>query len=324
MRSLAELVRAADERIRPHVPVSTFRRSEPLEGTSGARVWLKEERELPTGSFKLRGAFHRLLLLDDRERSAGIVAASSGNHGAAVAYAASVLGIRARVYVPHGASPSKVDKIRSRGAEVVVFGTDGLDTELEARAAAARDGATYVSPYNDEAVMAGQGTAAAEMLRQGPMPAHVYVAVGGGGLIGGMAAYLASAAPAVEVIGVVPERSPVMAVSVQAGRIVEMPTAPTLSDGTAGGIEPGAITFGPCRDFVHRWVTIPEEEIVAAMRTWATREQGRIEGAAAVALAAMLRDAPAQRGEDVAVVICGGNITDERWRSAVDPGAPMP
>lgn len=310
-------VGAADRRIRPFVPESPYRQSLPWSTALGADVWFKEEQYLPSGSFKLRGAFNKLLSLDERARAAGVVAASSGNHGAAVAHAAAALGIPACVYVPEGASPAKVEKIRGKGAEVVWFGTDGLDTELEARAAAARRGATYVSPYNDPAVMAGQGTLAAELLRQGPAPDRIYIAVGGGGLIGGVALWLRARAPSVRIVGALPSNSPVMAVSVREGHIIEMPTTPTLSDGTAGGIEEGAITFPVCRDLVDEWVTVSEAEIADAMRAWSASEPGPIEGAAGVALAALRRDAPQLNGQRAAVVVCGGNIPPERWTQVV-------
>ncbi|MBL8982751.1 MAG: threonine/serine dehydratase [Gemmatimonadetes bacterium] len=313
----AEDVELADRRIRPHVPESPYRRSPGWSAAAGLEVWLKEEQFLPSGSFKLRGAFNKLLTLSAGARSAGVVAASSGNHGAAVAHAASALGIPACVYVPQGASPAKVDKIRRKGAEVVWFGTDGLDTELEARAEAARRGATYVSPYNDPAVMAGQGSLAVELLRQGPVPDRIYVAVGGGGLIGGVALWLRAHAPSVRIVGALPANSPVMADSVRAGHIVEMPTAPTLSDGTAGGIEEGAITFPVCRDLVDEWVTVSEDEIADAMRVWAALEPGQVEGAAGVALAALRRDAPQLNGQRVAVVVCGSNIPVERWTAVI-------
>ncbi len=313
MHDAQEAVRVADRRIRPHIPETPARVAPSFGREHAATVYLKEEHRLPTGSFKLRGAFNALLSLPDEARRAGVVAASSGNHGAAVSFAAATLGIRATVYVPEGASPAKVDKIRSHGATVVFFGTDGLDTEVEARGAAKRTGAAYVSPYNDPAVMAGQGTIALELLRQVPALDRVYVAVGGGGLIGGIATVFAGQTPQVEVVGVLPENSPVMAVSVRTGRIVEMESRPTLSDGTAGGIEADAITFPVCRDHVQRWVTVGEDEIAESMRWWAANEPGVIEGAAGVALAALRQDAELVRGRRVAVVICGGNIAADRW-----------
>lgn len=303
----------ADARIRPYIRETPVVQSPDLSTATGATVFLKLEHQQHTGSFKLRGAFNRLLALTADERRRGVVAASSGNHGAAVAHAGAALSIPVTVYVPEGASPAKVGKIRALGATVVAFGTDGLDTELEARRAATAAGAVYVSPYNDEAVMAGQGTLAVELLRQaGPLD-RVYVAVGGGGLIGGMATWIADVSPATRIVGALPAHSPVMAESVRAGRIVEMPSLPTLSDGTAGGIEDGSVTFHPCRTLVHEWVTVPEVEIADAMRRWSRTMDGPVEGAAGVAIAALLRDAGRIDGQRVAVVICGGNVSRDVW-----------
>jgi threonine dehydratase len=265
---------------------------------------------------------NRLLALSPAERERGVIAASSGNHGAAVAWAASALGIAATVYVPQKASPAKVEKIRSRGAQVVFFGVDGLDTEIEARAASARSQAVYVSPYNDDAVVAGQGTVGLEFEQQVRDLDRLYVAVGGGGLIGGIAAWYAHASPATRIVGALPENSPVMAESVRAGRIVEMPSLHTLSDGTAGGIEPGSITFPLCQSTVHEWVTVSEAEIVAAMRLWARDDADPIEGAAAVAIAALQRDRGRVTGARCGVVVCGGNVLAEQWLDVVK--TPLP
>jgi threonine dehydratase len=310
----------ASARIRDHVLETPLLVSQPISAEIGAEVVVKAEHLQYTGSFKLRGAFNRILGLDEETRARGVIAASSGNHGAAVAYVCEALGVPAQVYVPEQASPAKIEKIRSRGAEVVLFGTDGLDTEVEARRRARASGATYVSPYNDVEVVAGQGTIAVEMVRQGPPLHRVYVAVGGGGLIGGIAAYLATAMPQARIIGALPASSPVMAESVAAGRIIEMESLPTLSDGTAGGIEADAVTFEVCRTLVHGWVTVSEEEIAAAMRLWAESHDGMIEGAAGVALAAVMRERGRLSGERVGVVICGGNIARDRWDAAVSRG----
>lgn len=307
----------ASARIRPYVRETPYRPSPALSQVTGWEVVLKEEQHQHTGSFKARGAFSKIVRLAPDERHRGVVAASSGNHGAAVAHAASVIGLQAKVYVPQNASPAKVDKIRASGAEVVFFGTDGLDTELEARRVAEAEGAVYVSPYNDWDVMAGQGSVAVEMTRQLPPVDRVYVAVGGGGLIGGIAAYLATAMPAARVVGVLPANSPVMAESVKAGHIVEMASLPTLSDGTAGGMEPGSVTFDICRKFVSEWKTVDEAEIADAMRLWSAHEPGMIEGAAGVALAALLRDSARKPKQRAAVVICGANVKVETWRQVV-------
>jgi threonine dehydratase len=280
-----------------------------LGAPDGGAVHLKLESLQHTGSFKARGAANRVLGLTADERRAGVVAASSGNHGAGVAWACRAAGTPALIFVPETASPVKVDAIRRLGAEVRPFGTDGLDTELHAREVADTRGMTYVSPYNDREIVAGQGTVAVEVAAQLPQLDAIYVAVGGGGLIGGIAAHLKGVMPNIRVIGAVPGNSPVMAASVRAGRIVDMESLPTLSDGTAGGVEHDAVTFSLCRDLVDEWVEVSEAEIAAAMRVCIEREHLLVEGAAGVAVAAYVRSAARRVGEQACVVICGANVS---------------
>lgn len=329
LQALHDAVLAARERLRPYIretPLEEVPASARLTGSpagSSAEVLLKLENLQHTCSFKARGALHRLLCLTTDERRGGVVAASSGNHGAGVAWAASRLGIRAAVYVPEQASPTKIAMIERYGADVHRVGTDGLDTELHARAVAEERGATYVSPYNDLAVMAGQGTIGVELAEQAGAERGldaVYVAVGGGGLIGGIAAYLARALPAARIIGALPENSPVMERSVRAGTIVDMPSLPTLSDGTAGGIEPGAVTFPVCQALVKEWVLVSEAEIAAAMRRFMEEHHMLVEGAAGVALAAFERERARHAGERVAIVVCGANIALDRLRAVLREG----
>jgi threonine dehydratase len=294
-------------------------RSLALGEAIGADVWLKCENQQRTGSVKLRGATNCLLSLPAAVRIRGVVAASSGNHGIAVAHAARSIGVPVIVYVPEGASSVKQAAMRRLGADVRIAGTDGLDTEVEARRVAQDQGLTYVSPYNDPAVVAGQGTVAIELRRQLPRFDAVIVAVGGGGLIGGMAADLRQHAPGVRVIGAVPGRSPVMAASVEAGRIVEMPTQPTLSDGTAGGIESDSITFPLCRDLVSSWAEIDEDDIARAMRHCIEQEHVLAEGSAGVAVAGLWHLADSLRGATVVVVLCGANVSAATLKAVAAP-----
>ena len=284
------------------------------------------ENRQHTGSFKLRGALSALLSLDPQESARGVVAASSGNHGAAVAHGARLLGVPALIFVPTDAAPAKIGKIEDYGAQVRRHGGDSLLSEVAARAHAAAHGLAYLSPYNDPQVIGGQGTIGLELLRDLPDIDAVYVAVGGGGLIAGIAAALKHANPAIQVVGCSPERSAAMIASVAAGRIVEVAHAPTVSDGTAGGIEPDAITFPACRDLVDRYLALPEAEIIAAMRlfmgdTRAPVPGEPIEGAAGVAIAGLLRESDLLRGSRVAVVICGGNI-DPALAASIRDGSP--
>lgn len=305
-------IRSAVDRLHRRVVRTPLVWSEALSSRLGLEILLKLENHQHTGSFKVRGALNKMLSLDAESRSKGIIAASSGNHGAAVAWCAREIGISATVFVPEGASAVKVDKIRSFGATLRFHGTDGLDTELFARDEALRGGVAYVSPYNDEAVIAGQATVGVELLEQNANLDAVFVAVGGGGLIGGVGAWFRQFAPKVRLIGALPANSPVMAESIRAGRILEMPTSPTLSDGTAGGIEADALTFDLCRAVVDEWVTVPEVTIARSLREFVRDHGTPIEGAAAVALAAAEEYAPSLTGRRAAVVICGGNIAPDR------------
>ncbi len=314
---LAKDILAAHERLSAYVRLTPSDVSLALSERYGAEVWLKGEHLQHAGSFKTRGATNRLLGLTPNEKSAGVVAASTGNHGASVAWAGRALGVPVRVFVPNGASPAKVDMIRRYGADVQMHGTDGLDAEVFARHYAAENGMPYISPYNDAFVVAGQGTVGVEIAEQTGRVDSVIVAVGGGGLIGGLAAYLKSVLPNVHVIGASPENSPVMALSVRAGHIVEYASEPTLSDGTAGGVEQGAITFELCRTLIDEWIEVTEDEIAAAMRDFIAEHHQLIEGSAAVALAALARNAAKLRGQRVAVVLCGANVSVETLRNVL-------
>jgi threonine dehydratase len=315
--ALAPEVEKAAERIAPFVRETPLQPSPALSDSSGADVLLKLENLQLGGSFKLRGATNKLMSLDPVERGRGVVAASSGNHGAGVALAARALGIPAEVFVPEGASRAKVDAMRRAGTTVHFFGTDGLDTELHARAYASDRRLPYVSPYNDLAVVAGQGSVGVEIARQTSSIDALIIAVGGGGLISGTSAYLKQRHPALRVIGALPENSPVMSRSIQAGRVLEMPSLPTLSDGSAGGIEADTVTFPLCQQLVDDWVEVREDEIATAMRHCIEVEHMLIEGSAGVAVAALHRMAPELGGMRVVVVLCGANVSAERLKSVL-------
>lgn len=306
----------AEARIRPYVRETPVVHSPALSEAAGTEVWLKCENLQVTGSFKVRGATNRMLALSDDERRRGVLAASSGNHGVAVAHAGASLGIPVTVYVPEFVSPAKAAAMKRLHANVVTFGTDGLDTELEARRVADAERRTYVSPYNDLEVVAGQGTVGAELRRQLESISTVIVAVGGGGLIGGIAACLKHFDSRIRVVGAQPANSRVMIESVRNGRVLEIPSLPTLSDGTAGGIELDTVTFQMNRDLVDEWIEIPEDEIARAMRHAIEVEHMLIEGAAGVAVAAVSRARRPLSGR-VAVVLCGANVSAARLKEVL-------
>ena len=305
----------AASRIRSYILETPLVLSPGLSACTEAQVFLKLENRQHSGSFKLRGAINKLLTLEERQR--GIVTASSGNHGLAVAHAAAQFDVAAMIYLPETASPRKVEKLRAFPIKLCFVPGDVVNAEISARQSAAQRGQVFISPYNDARIIAGQGTIAIELLRQEPALDAVFVAVGGGGLMSGIAGYLQQSACDLWVVGCQPARSAVMLASVQAGRIVEMESLSTLSDGTAGGIEPQTITFDPCRQFVDEWLTVSEEEIAAAMRFVYSESGEVIEGAAGVAIASLLRTGTRFAGQKLAVVICGGNVDDHVWQQVM-------
>src|SRR5450755_3505145 len=224
-------------------------------GHRGA-AFAKLEQLQTTGSFKLRGATNKLMSLSKPETAAGVITSSTGNHGLGVATAAKRLSIDAQVFLSSQVTELKREKIRERGARVRIVGDDPLAAEIAARAAALESGRTYISPYNDPYVVAGQGTIAVELMRQAPDVDAVFIATGGGGLLSGIGSYLRHAAPHAEIIGCWPANSPVLYECIKAGRIFDAPESPTLSESTAGGVEDGSITFDLCREVMHHGVLV--------------------------------------------------------------------
>ncbi len=316
--SLVYTIVDAERRIRRFIRETPLDYAPVISATTGVSVFLKLENTQYTGSFKVRGALNALLSLNTEERQRGVVAASSGNHGMATAFGLQALGLRGVVFVPQAASPTKVAAIRAYGAEVQYVSGDPLLAELEARRYAEAQGMAYISPYNDLRVVAGQGTLGIELWRQAEQAIDaVFIAVGGGGLVAGVAEYLKAHWPQIDIIGCQPAQSAVMAESVRAGQIVELPDLPTLSDGTAGGIEPDSITFELCRRLIDRFVLVSEEEIAAAMCLALETQHTLIEGAAGVALAGFSRCAEQYRGKRVAVIICGANVSTTTLRDVL-------
>jgi threonine dehydratase len=222
------------------------------------------------------------------------------------------------VYVGTGTMPQKIAAIRALGAEVVTLDGPPIEAELEARRQGQLQGKTYISPYNDLDVVAGQGTIGVELARQAPELAAVFVSVGGGGLISGIGTALKQLSPRTRVVGVWPENSPCMLEALRAGAIVDTVEYPTLSDATAGAVEAGSVTFPICAEVIDERITVTESEIGAAMRAVAQADRWIIEGAAGVAVAGLIKAAPAYRGRQVAAVICGRNIALDKFLHALD------
>ena len=324
MIDVAAEVAAAEVRIRPHLLATPAVPASGLSEELGSRVVLKCENLQHTGSFKVRGALNKVLSLAPGELARGIVTASTGNHGAAVAYAARIVGAEALVLVPDDANPSKLAAIERLGGRIRVHGRDSVESELEARTLAAERGATFISPYNDPAIIGGQGTLVLELLEQAGPLAAVYVAVGGGGLASGVVGAIKAHSPSTRVIGCSPSASAVMYHSLRAGRILQLPSEPTLSDGTAGGVEAGAITFDILARLLDDFVTVDEDAIRRAFLDLIEVEHLLVEGSAAMAYAACRQHAGAAEGA-TAVILCGGNVGADKLRqvlgSAGGPGA---
>lgn len=310
----------AESRVRRHIRETPLEYSFYLSKIAGCNVFLKLENLQFTGSFKVRGAINKLLALSAEERADGVITASTGNHGLAVAYGLRRLRIKGTIYLTENASPQKIEMLRCYEADLKFHGSECAETESHARDESQRTGAVYVSPYNDQEIIAGQGTIAVELLQQTDNVDFVFVSVGGGGLISGIAGFLKEANKGTKVIGCLPENSPVMAESIEAGRIVESPILPTLSDGTAGGIESDSITFDLCARHVDDWVLVNEDEIQRAMKLIFEQHRLVIEGAAGVSVASFLRMKDTFKGHreaNVVLVICGGNVDVEKFKRLV-------
>jgi len=274
------------------------------------RVYAKLEQLQPTGSFKLRGATNKIMSLTPEVASQGVVTSSTGNHGLAVAAAARYRSIDAEVYLSSQVPEAKWKKIESYGARIRRVGQSPLDAEIAARTAAEESGRTYVSPYNDWHVVAGQGTIGVELTRQIENIDAIFIATGGGGLISGVGSFLRRRSPHTEIVGCWPENSRVLYECLRAGKVIEFPESYTLSESTAGGVEPGSITFELAQAAMHRGVLVSEDAILDAMR-WARERNWTIEGAAGVALAAFFHEASRYEGKTVVVLFCGGNLSPE-------------
>jgi threonine dehydratase len=314
---ITQEVIAAEKRIRPHIRETLLDYSPYYSELAGADIYFKLENLQYTGSFKVRGAMNKVLSLTQTERQRGVVTASTGNHGAATAFSLAKLGGGGLVFVPDNATAAKVQAIERLGAEVRCFGDDTAVTEAHARQYARDNGLTYIPPYNDLQVIGGQGTIAVELARQLDRIDAVFVALGGGGLISGIAGYLKSIHPDVSIIGCSPQNSQVMIQSIRAGKILDLPSRPTISDGTAGGVEPGSITFDLCRDLVDDYEVVTEDEIRASLRQYLQIHHMLIEGAAAVAIAACLKQRHHFAGKNVIAVLCGANISLETLKTVL-------
>jgi threonine dehydratase len=307
-----DIVSAVEEayaRIRNDILRTPLSFSESISLATGARVFIKWENRQTTGSFKLRGALAKTRSLSAAKRRAGLISASTGNHGLGLAHACRLEGLDLLLTLPRTAADEKVARLRKAGAAIRFRGESCEKAERSARRDGRRLGRTYVSPYNDLDVIAGQGTLGLEILDDLPGLADIIVPVGGGGLIAGVAGYVKSKAAGVRVFGVEPAASAFMEASLRAGRLVSIPEGRTLADAVAGGIEPGSVTFPLCRRYVDRILTVGERVLGEAVRRLTLDHGETVEGAGALPLAALLKFARLFSGRTVVLLVSGGNIS---------------
>jgi threonine dehydratase len=309
-------IQSALTRVRNSIYVSPCTRSETFSELTGNSIYLKLENRQRTGAYKERGALNKLLSLTAAERSQGVIAASAGNHAQAVAYHASNLGIRARIVMPLPTPLIKVSATRGYGGDVVLHGSNYDEAYEEALRLSAQDHLTFVHAFDDDAVIAGQGTLGLELLEQHADLEAVIVPIGGGGLIGGIGCALKETNPRVQVIGVQPARIPSVKVALSEGKPVTLPSAVTIADGIAVR-RAGERTLPLIQKYVDDIVTVEEEEIANAVLLLLEREKMLAEGAGAAAVAAIVnRRIPAIRdsvtrekpGKKVVAIVSGGNI----------------
>ena len=306
MITLAD-IQGARKTIADSVFLSPCAYSETFSRLTGNRIFFKLENLQMTGSFKERGAVNKLSTLTPEQRVRGVVTASAGNHAQGVAYHATRLGIRSKICMPVGTPLIKVSSTRNYGAEVVLFGNNFDEACEEAERLRKAGNLTFVHPFDDDAIIAGQGTIGLELLEQQPDLEAVVVPIGGGGLIGGIACALKEIRPGIKVVGVETERIPSMKAALAAHKPVTLPPAATIGDGIAVR-RAGDHTLPLVAKYVDEIVTVDEEEIANAILLLLEREKTVAEGAGAASAAALLNHKTSLKGLRTAVVISGGNI----------------
>jgi threonine dehydratase len=300
-------VQTALGRIRADIRVSPCPRSETFSAVTGNSIYLKMDNQQRTGAFKERGALNRILSLSSDERARGVIAASAGNHAQGVSYHAGRHGVRARIVMPLPTPLTKVSATRAYGAEVVLHGTNYDEAYENAMELSQQDSLVLIHAFDDETVIAGQGTLGLEILQQHPDIEVIVSPIGGGGLIGGVACAVKESRPSVKVYGVQPARIPSMKAAIAAGKPVTLDSAKTIADGIAVR-RAGDYTLPLVQKYVDDIVTVEEEEIANAILLLLEREKTLAEGAGAAAIAAVLNRKIQLQNKRVAVLVCGGNI----------------
>ncbi|MEM1137191.1 MAG: threonine/serine dehydratase [Bacteroidota bacterium] len=302
----------AEYRIRKYIYETPLEYSPYLSLLTGAEVFLKLENLQLTGSFKIRGAFNKLLSLEEDDCQKVPITSSTGNHALAFAHVMQKLGKSGIIILPKTTSKVKIEALSPYNINLEYFGEDCLEAEIHARNVATKINSSYISPYNDLQIIAGQGTIGIELEKQSEKldmkVDAVFIPVGGGGLISGIASYLKMNFPQIEIVACQPKNSPVMYASLAASQIIEIESQPTISDGTAGGIEPNAITFDICKQVIDQFFLVEEDEIKQALKLLLEKHQWLVEGAAGLSLASLIKQAQHYKGKNVVLVLCGRRL----------------
>ena len=312
-------IEAARQTIGDAISLTPCQHSGFLSRLTGAQVHLKLENLQNTGSFKIRGALNKLSTLSHEERCGGVIAASAGNHAQGVARAALQLGIHATIVMPEATPITKIEATRFAGAEVILQGETFDDAMRMARSLASERGLTMIHPFDDPAVIAGQGTIGLELLEQLPELGAVVVPVGGGGLISGIAVALKALRPTLRIIGAEADQAASAVLSRQAGRVLELDAIKTIADGIAVK-RVGDLTFALMQQYVDDLLTVSDEDIAAAILIYMERIRVVVEGAGAASLAALVSRKVQLDGVCTAVVVSGGNIDVQMVAKIIEKG----
>jgi threonine dehydratase len=310
-------IQQAQETIASYIKPTPLTRSKFLSELCSDNVFLKLENEQVTRSFKIRGVINKLLNLSSEEKARGVATASAGNHGQAVAYCSQKLGFSAKIVVPINTPKIKVEGIKQYDANLLLFGETYTEAEKKAKENATQEGRLYISPYNDELIVAGHGTVGLEILKELPNVDVVIVPVGGGGLISGISIAVKSQKPSIQVIGVQSEALPIMYESLKAGKIVppHRHEPYTIAEGLSGGIEKGSITFTIAQQYVDEVLLVREESIRQAIYLLWKNENQVAEGSGVAGVAAPLENSDSFTRQTVAIVVTGGNIDDSLFKN---------
>jgi len=306
-------IKDAKKALKPFIKKTTLKYSHFLSSLCQGTIYLKLENTQLSHSFKIRGAFNKILKLTLKEKQKGIITCSSGNHGLATAIAAKKLNVAVKIVIPETTPRKKVDKIKKYNVDLVLYG-DYDEAEQKALELARQEEKTYISPYNDVDIIAGQGTVGLEILEEFPEVEKVLVPIGGGGLVAGIAIAIKNKNRAIEVIGAQSEASPVMYESLKAGKILkpeELKIQDSIADGLSGGIEENSITFTITQKNVDEVILVKEETIKEAIRLLWEKDNQIVEGAGAVGPAVVIENKEQFKNKKTVIIISGGNINDE-------------